>query len=224
MEGNDGEATVEMVLLWNTTEDDLCYIHDLSQREVRREREREMSTTLVYKWQIATYSSSFLWVKGSTRSWTTMCTKQPGYCNATTGLQCAPNSLVIAMPLLDYNMHQTAWLLQCHYWTTTCTKQPGHCNATTGLQCAPNSLVIAMPLLDYNVHQTAWSLQCHYWTTTCTKQPGHCNATTGLRRAPNSLVIAMPLLDYNMHQTAWLLQCHYYTENCNSCRTRSGRL
>ena len=55
VEGNDGEATVEMVLLWNTTEDELCYIHDLSQREVRREREREMSTTLVYKWQIATY-------------------------------------------------------------------------------------------------------------------------------------------------------------------------
>ena len=98
----------------------LLYPWPESEGGEEREREREMSTTLVYKWQIATYSSSFLWVEGSTRSWTTTCTKQPGYCNATTGLQCAPNSLVIAMPLLDYNMHQTAWLLQCHYYTENC--------------------------------------------------------------------------------------------------------
>jgi len=69
--------------------------------------------------------------------------------------------------IMDYNVHQTAWLLQCHYWTTMCTKQPGYCNATTGLQHAPNSLVIAMPLLDYNMHQTAWLLQCHYYTENC---------------------------------------------------------
>lgn len=40
VEGNDGEATIQMMLLWNTTEDDLCYIHDLCKREVRREGEK----------------------------------------------------------------------------------------------------------------------------------------------------------------------------------------
>ena len=40
MEGNDGETTVEVVFLWNTTEDNLRYVHDLREREVRRERKR----------------------------------------------------------------------------------------------------------------------------------------------------------------------------------------
>ena len=40
VEGNNGKATVEVVFLWNTTEDNFRYVHDLCEREVRRETKR----------------------------------------------------------------------------------------------------------------------------------------------------------------------------------------